>query len=117
MRKMKRKHMLASRGETFLIMSLMQNHSSSSFRVLNINNSKIVICQNLSWHPETPKVRLDGHQAAASGGESTTGGKKMPQPSTKVNTEVKTANIPTTQQPERTVESAEGPLELGVGTE
>ena len=41
----------------------------------------------------------------------------MPQPSPDVDMEVTTAMPPTTQQPERTVEPAEGPLELGVGNE
>ena len=41
----------------------------------------------------------------------------MPRPSPEVNIEVTTAMPPTTQQSERTVESAEEPLELGVGDE
>ena len=41
----------------------------------------------------------------------------MPQPSLEVNMRVKAVMPPTTQQPERTVELAEGPLELGLGDE
>ena len=41
----------------------------------------------------------------------------MPQSIPKVNMELTTAIPSTTQQPERTVEPAEGPLELGIGYE
>ena len=66
--RMKREHKLAPRGEQCLMMGIAQNYPSSTFRVLNVNIGEIAIRQNVSWHPETPEVRGDGDQAAASGG-------------------------------------------------
>ena len=109
LRRMKRGHKLAPRGEKCLMIGIAQNHPSSTFRAVNVNNDKVIIGQNASWHPETPEVRGDGDQTAPSGRESTTV-KQMPQPSLEVNMEVITAMTPTTQQPERTVELPEGPL-------
>ena len=114
LKRIKRKHDLAPRGEKCLMMGIAQNYPSSTFRVLNVNKGEIAIRQNVSWHPEKPEVREDGDQAAASGEGSNTG-KQMPQPSPEVNMEMTTAMSPTTQQPERRVELAEGPLEPGVG--
>ena len=96
---------MAPRGETCL------NHPSSTLRVLNVHTGKIAIRQNVLWHLETPEVRGDGDRAAASGGVSSTC-KQMPQPSPEVNLEVTTAMPPTTQQQERMVELAKGPLNL-----
>ena len=59
LRRMKRKHKLAPRGEKCLMMGIAQNHPSSTFRVLNINTGEIAIRQNVLWHPETPEVRGD----------------------------------------------------------
>ena len=49
------------------MMGIAQNHPSSTFRVLDVDIGEIDIRQNVSWHPETPEVREDGDQAAASG--------------------------------------------------
>ena len=68
LRRIKRAHELAPRGEKCLIIDIAQNHPSSTFRVLNVNTGEIAIHQNVSWHPKTPEVRGDGDQAAASGG-------------------------------------------------
>ena len=76
---------------------------------------KIAIRQNVSWLSETPKIRGDGDQAAASGGSST--GKQMSQPNLEVNMKVTRAMPPTTQQPERTMELAKGPPVMGFGDE
>ena len=116
LRRMKREHKLAPRGETCLMICIPQSHPKRIFRVLNVNTGEILIHQSVSWHPETLKVQGDGDQTAVSGGGSSTG-EQMPQPCPKVNMEVTTALPPTTQHPERTVELAEGPLELGVGDE
>ena len=98
------------------MMGIAQNHSSSTFGVLNVNTGEIVILQNVSGYAEKPEVRRDGGQAAASRGSSSAG-KQMPQPSPEVDMELTTAIPPTTQQPERTVELAEGPPELEGGDE
>ena len=115
LRRIKRGHKLAPHGKTCLIMGIAQNYPRSTFRVLKSNTGEIAIRKNVSWQPETPEVRGDGHQTAASGGRSNTGGKQMPQPSPEVGMEVTTALPLTTQQTQRTMEPAEGPLELGVG--
>ena len=66
---MKRELKLAPREENCLMMSIAQNHPSSTFRILNVNAGKISIRQNVSWHHGTPEARGDGDQATASGGE------------------------------------------------
>ena len=68
-----------------------------------------------SWHPKTLEVRRDSDEAPASGRGRSNGGEQMPQPSLDVKMKVTTAMPPIIQQPERTMEPAEGPLELGVG--
>ena len=112
---MKREDRLTPRGEKCLMMGIAQIYPSSTFRVLHAITGEMAIRQNVSWRPETPEVRGDSDQAAASGGGSSPG-KQMPQPSSEINMEVTTAMSPTTQQPERRGELMEGPLELGAGT-
>ena len=68
LRRIKRGHKPAPRGETCLMMGIAQNHPSSTFRVPNVNIGLIAIRQNVSWNPETPEIRGDGNQVAASGG-------------------------------------------------
>ena len=95
LRRMKKEHELAPSGEKYLMMGIAQNHPRSTVRVLNVNTGETAIRQNVSWHPETPEVRRDGNQAAASE-EGSSAGKKMPQPSPDVNTEVAIAMPPRT---------------------
>ena len=110
LRRMKRENKLGSRGETCLTRGIAQNHPRRTFRVLNDNTGETSIRQNVSWHPETLEVQGDGDEATVSGRATSTGVKQMPQPSPDVNIKVTTAMPPITQQPERTMEPAEGPL-------
>ena len=76
LRRMIRDQKLAPRGGKCLMMSIAQNHPSSTFRVVNVNTIEIAIRLNVWWHRETPEVRGYGVQATASWGYSSAGGKR-----------------------------------------
>ena len=58
------------------MMGIAQNYPSSTFRVPSVNTGEIAICQNVSWHRETPEVQGYGDKTAESWGCNSTGGGK-----------------------------------------
>ena len=48
LKRIKREHKLAPRGEKCLMTGIAQNHPSSTFGVINVNTDEITIRQNVS---------------------------------------------------------------------